>query len=175
MFVKKCAVCGAEFETGKGNTKYCSDACRTAAAKEKRAEWEKKTDYRTKQRRAMELYRAKITEEEDRARRKKERDKRAAQKRKQTKEINARRTAREDAAARGDYLAQMEIAREKYGNTNNFDYWRAFKLYEISFAASWGRESKRTVNGVSVYEEDFEARVMEELTRTGRIVSKLEQ
>lgn len=29
--VKKCAVCGREFETGRGSRKYCSDGCRYKA------------------------------------------------------------------------------------------------------------------------------------------------
>lgn len=55
MSVKKCLICGQEFETARPNKKYCSLVCRESGAKLRRMKWNDKnprysTDYMQKYR-----------------------------------------------------------------------------------------------------------------------------
>lgn len=47
MHIKRvCKICGAEYWTGNGKAKYCSDPCRREAIRRKQKEWrEKHPDY----------------------------------------------------------------------------------------------------------------------------------
>ena len=170
MFIRKCDICGADFEAHNGNAKYCSEACRKEGKKAARQEWVIRTNYNEKKRHAMELYRAKITEEEYQKQRKKEKNRRAALKRKQTIERNRQEKELQDKAAAGDPSARMTLAQR---SGNDLEYWAAYRDSCIEYDNQEShRLGEQTVNGISVYESNFPERVIEAIKRDKRTVTK---
>ena len=166
----KCKTCGKLFITANSNGKYCSVACREEGRRKTRKEWEERTNYLEKKRLQAQAYREELAENRRRAniasanRRNAEYMARAA-------DLEAKaRADLEVAAAAGDYDAQMELAIS--GEVIDWRaYWKAYKAAEIAYAKEWNRDSTRTVNGVSVYEEHFEDKVMDAIQKQGRIVT----
>ena len=163
-----CSICGKEFATQAGNVKYCSPECKEEGKQQRRKEWEERTDYKEKQRQIMKAYRGKVAEEERQAAIKiKEQQaiERQKEAERQSKEQQAE--LRKKAAA-GDPFARMYLA-----EPNSKEYWEAYKQYEIEYAASWGRESTRTVNDISVQDPCFSHKVVEAIKELGIIVTRL--
>ena len=168
MYMKKCAICGREFEAEKGNRKYCSEDCRIEGKKAARQDWIIRTDYNAKKRHAMELYRAHITEEQYQAQRKKEKNRRAALKRKATMRANREEKELQEKAAAGDPYSRQVIARR---NKDALGYWQAWAdgviAYEKQFSKRYGQY---VVNGISVNEPDFAKKVVESQKTSDRTV-----
>lgn len=142
---KKCAFCGAEFEPGQPCMKYCSPECRKGGERQKRKEWEARTDFNGKRREARKLEKAQNS---------------PIQPRKQMpREILGPQPKRETgkAPARPDCYSRK--------------YWNRFQDDEIHFAESMNRISQRTVNGISVYDPEFSEKVIESIKKTGVIFS----
>lgn len=172
MYIKKCAHCGREFEAGKGNQKYCGIDCRIAAQKILRADWEEKTNYLEKRRHANELKRQRITEEQYQERqkqRKKEQKKRLKQLQ-QTRE-REQQELKEQAAA-GDPWAILHIIYTdmlKASNTS-IEYWQLYKQYQILYAEQFNCISNTIVNEISIFDDNFDQRVIETIQQTGKII-----
>lgn len=174
MYVKKCAHCGAEFEAGKGNQKYCGIDCRIAAQKILRADWEEKTNYLEKRRHANELKRQRITEEQYQERQKQRKKDQANRKRQLTRKRNKEQQELEKQAGAGDLRAVMRIACEnmsKIGNNTSAEYWLYYKQFVTANAEINGMISGIMVNGVSLYDDNFEQRVVDTIQQTGKIIA----
>jgi len=153
--IKVCEICDNEFETVYTNKKYCSEECSREAIRE--------AD-RLRKLKKREVIRKKQTAEEMERRRLK-----MAEIEKRTEEIA--RESKADLEKRlkaGDPFARMRIAKP-----NSKEYWEAYKQYEIEYAASWNKESTRTVNGVSVHDPYFSQKVVQAIKDLGVIETRL--
>ena len=150
-----CGICNKEFETIYTNKKYCSKECSRKAIRE--------AD-RLRKHKEREIVRKKQTAEEVERRRLKK-----AESEKRTEEIaRERKAVLEKGLKEGDPFARMRIA-----EPNSKEYWEAYKQYEIEYAASWGRESTRTVNDISVHDPCFGRKVVEAIKELGIIRTRL--
>ena len=170
MFIRNCAVCGREFEAQNGNSKYCSEECRIEGKRAARQEWVVRTDYNAKKRHAMELYRAKITEEEYQKQKKAEKNRRAALKRKHTIERNRKEEELQAKAASGDLLACLSIALNEKDHLYSVSYWQALQNYQLD---QLSLKDDYVVNGISVRDPDFPKKVVYSLESEKKIVSSL--
>lgn len=159
MKSKICPICGTEFTPKSNNSKYCSDNCRKIGRKVNRKKWELETDYREKQKEKAAEYRKK-QKAENQAQDKKKKKEKAAKK----TSLKAKNTADKPAST----IELLAAAIGRAGNTS-IEYWRAFKDYEIEFAEEAGIISKTEVNGISVYNGDFENLVIESIKEHGAI------
>jgi hypothetical protein len=153
--VKRCPVCDTEFESHKLSQKYCSEDCRLVRVREndrirKRKERAEEKAIREKEKQRIKQAKAEAREKED------------------AKRTSEQQAELEKKAAQGDALARMRIAKP-----NSKEYWEAYKDYEIEYAESWGRESTRTVNDISVHEPNFGRKVVEAIKELGIIRTKL--
>lgn len=154
----KCAICGQEFESSSGNSKYCSMDCRQAGRYRKRKEWEERTDYKEKQRIAVAEYRA---EQEKKA----EKEAKAADRRRKCAETRARHKREreeieelEKKAKKGDRLAKLRLAMYK---GDILEYWKQYRDIIIEEDERLGKVSKATIGGISAYDDAFEYKVLE--------------
>lgn len=170
MFVKKCEICGNMFDATNGNAKYCSDKCRTEGTYNKRQEWISKSGYYEKQRHKAELRRLKVTEEQLRERKKREKQDRYNAKRRQEYAISKRLSKLQERADAGDITAKFQIAIRTMSPTS-VEYWNALKEYELAFCKEHGFTSRRVVNDISIHDDYFEIKVVESILERGRIVS----
>lgn len=151
MKSKICPICGTEFTPKSNNAKYCSDKCRKTGRKVSRKNWELKTDYREKQKERSAEYRQEKREQEQ----EKEKNQKA-------KKTAARTKTKKKPAKSKRPVEKMSAALGKGGNTG-FEYWNAFKEYDIELAEKAGKASTTEVNGISVYNGDFENLVIESI------------
>lgn len=159
MFRKKCEICGKQFDGKVPNAKYCSDACRDRGAALRREEWEERTGYRKKKREEMQQRRR---EAEERFRRPS----------KSREEVHAEYMADlYSRAEAGDHYAKREIARM---NGDRIGFWTAYRDEEIAWSASFGKKSRRIVNGISVYDPDFVESVIRSIDEGGQCIQSLE-
>jgi len=160
-----CPVCGKEFE-GKGRKRFCSPVCQMKGSRQTRKEWEQKTGYLEKLRESRRIQRAEESEakrnEAEKARKKHHRAEKQRDRRAETREQKAR----QKRAEKGDYYALMDIAQE---DGDMLSYWKYYKLEELAFCKSMGKDSTRKVNGIPVQDEDFEIKVIETIKRFGEI------
>lgn len=170
MIIKRlnCSICHVEFTTTSRNAKYCSEECRQEGTYQQRKEWESKTNYKEKQREAMQQYRKEKTEIknviniEERNRKDKERKKETE------KRINERQAELMDRVKAGDPLARMTVAKPQ-----SIEYWEAYQDYAINYAESSGEDSRRIVNGISVHEPDFAEKVILTIEELGHVKTEL--
>src|SRR5690625_1073850 len=111
--IKNCKICGSEFETNNTNKKYCSVECRQERIKE--------YDRARKQKARQEAKKVKIAELEQK------RKEREAKEREYQKELEAKQHRLVAKAKRGDPWARMQLAKPF-----SYDYWEAYKDYEIN-------------------------------------------
>ena len=163
-----CSICGKEFTTQAGNVKYCSPECREEGKQQRRKEWEDKTDYKEKQRQAMQIYRGKITEEERQAAIKIKEQQAIERQQEDARRRSEQQALLREKAATGDAFSRMRIA-----EPNSKEYWEAYKQYEIEYAASWGKESTRTVNDISVHDPCFGSKVVQAIKDLGIIRTRI--
>ena len=146
-----CPVCGRKFTATDKKIVYCGAECRTTARRKRDA-----AAHRAK--------RAEGAKERNRIRveRAQEREARAdASKRKFIEDFEARCNA-------GDPSALMLDAKAAGGNMSA-DYWRHFAQVEMLQAESNGTTAKTLVNGFSVYEDEFEEKIIESIAAHGHI------
>lgn len=157
MLKQICAICNKEFEKQGGNVKYCSAGCKREGQRQRRKEWEVRTGYKEKQRQAAIHHRAKQVEQEakEAARKKKS----AETKAKRKNERNAV-AELEKKAADGNKWALARLALKK-GKV--LEYWRLRKELVQEEDEKAMLVSNVIVGGLSVYEDDFECKIMEQL------------
>ena len=159
MFRKKCEICGKQFDGKVPNAKYCSDACRDRGAALRREEWEERTGYRDKKREEMQQRRLEAAE-------------RSRPKVKSRDAIHAEymEKLRTDAAA-GSHYARATLARM---NGDRRGFWRAYRDEEIAWSATFGKKSRRLVNGISVHDPDFVDAVIASIGKSGQCIQSLD-
>ena len=152
-YVKVCPVCGKTFKTGNELYTYCGPECRVTARRKREREY----------RRAERASARPETVSEAFVRARSEETERRAQK------------SREDFERRckaGDPHALMIREKAQNGNRSR-RYWELFAKCEIDEAEVIGRTSRTTVNGISVYEDDFAGLVMESIRERRQIIIEL--
>ena len=163
---KKCLVCGKEFTPSKPNAKWCSAACRKVGQRQTRKVWEHRTGYSEKKKLEARERRAMAAA----VRLEKETEAREVVEERFRIHAEQMREKLERKAAAGDPASVMMIEKE---NGYTSEYWKAYQKREIEFSELSGRTSTRTVNGISVYEDDFPDRVLESIKETGHIISEV--
>lgn len=153
--LKRCPVCNTEFESNNLSQKYCSEECRLIRVREndrirKRKERAEEKAIREKEKQRIKQAKVEAQEKED------------------AKRTSERQAELSKKAAAGDPFARMNLA-----EPNSKEYWEAYKQYEIEYAASWGRESTRTVNDISVHDPCFGHKVVEAIKELGIIRTRL--
>ena len=158
--IKKCLICGKKFEA-RSNKLYCSAACQKKGNAKTRKAWETKTGYNEK-RRSSASERKRLEE----AKLQEEYEQRSLDRERRHEEISkAIRQDLLDRASRGEPAALMQLARER---GDRFSYWHNYKLDAITMSESQGRYSTQEVNGVSVYDPDFEELVISSIDESGK-------
>lgn len=74
--------------------------------------------------------------------------------------------AKKRALKNNDYEKQLEL----YFPLDK-EYWIAFKYLEIKNSEEYNRTSTMTVNGISVYDEEFEEKVLKSIEKEQRILA----
>ena len=77
-----------------------------------------------------------------------------------------------DAARAGEPFAVMALESLEHGN-KSVAFWEAWKRYDREYAASYGKESRSSVNEISVNEEDFSVLVAEAAQRGEMLVVRV--
>lgn len=136
--LKQCPVCDKEFEYS--NRKYCSDECSAESIREK------------------DKIRKRKKREADQQARLEKAIKRIEERQANSNELEERERRQRDLKARGDkgnYLAKMTLAKPF-----SYEYWNAYRDYEIENSKQFESTFIRYVNGISVYDDDFAEKVM---------------
>lgn len=68
----------------------------------------------------------------------------------------------------GDPLARMKLAKP-----NSKEYWEAYQQYEIEYYNKWNTKSIRVINEISIFDDDFVAKVLESIEVEKKIYSRL--
>ena len=151
-FKKICPVCGRSFETNNELYQYCGPECRRSA----RRAWDR--ERKRKERESASIRRRVAREPFEQARRA------------EAEERSAR--SREDferRCAEGDPHALLIREKGEHG-THSHRYWELFAECSIEEAETARKTSRTTVNGISVYEDDFAGLVMESIRERGQII-----
>lgn len=166
--ILNCAVCNQSYETIFPNKKYCSDICAKRGRINKRKQWEKDTNYNEKQRidklvKRQQEKEVRTAEETERLRLKKEEiDHKNAER------IKNEKVELEIKAKNGNPVARMNLAKP-----NSKEYWEAYQESEIDYYNKWNTKSIRVINEISVFDDDFVAKVLESIKVEGRIYGRL--
>lgn len=152
--IKECEICNTEFETVNPNQKYCSKDCR----KERIRRYD-----RDRKRKARQEARKIKNAELERKRKEKE-----LEERKYQKELEQKQERLVAKAKRGDPWARMQLAKPF-----SYDYWEAYKDYEINNSLQYKNNPIRYVNGISVHDDYFADKVIITIEEQGRIFSEL--
>lgn len=163
--VVKCPICGQEFATNKPREKYCVN-CKEEASKRTRDSWKIRSGYNEKQRNAIREKRAKELEIKTgitQAMKQAEYDARLKAEQERM-EKNHRELV--EAAKNGDALANMQLSR----GWEDSNYWKWYKQYEIE---NMNVNIDSIVNGISIFESDFESKVIESIKCDGRILREV--
>lgn len=157
---KICVICGKEFETLSGRANYCGSACKRIGQRQRRKEWEVRTGYRDKQRKAAAELRAEQAKAAELEAKKIDRKRRAAENR--IRRIKERQESKElqERAEKGDKIALMRLALKQ---RNVLEYWRIRKAIVLDEDERLGTTAKNTVGGIDVYDDAFEYKVVEML------------
>jgi len=163
-----CEICEKPFETSARNAKYCSDECRDEGARLKREKWEEETNYNERQRRRMAEQRKAEQEAIRRVSTEAHRKKRKRQEQEADKRKEERLNALKQRAEQGDNLALMHLA-----EPNSYEYWEAFRDYELEIMAEYEKPIVRYVNDVSIFDDNFSEKVVSSIKEQGIIKSYL--
>lgn len=166
--ILNCAVCNQSYETIFPNKKYCSDICAKRGRINKRKQWEKDTNYNEKQRidklvKRQQEKEVRTAEETERLRLKKEEIDQLHAERIKNKKVEL-----EEQAKKGDPVARMNLAKP-----NSKEYWEAYQESEIDYYNKWNTKSISVINEISVFDDDFVAKVLESIIVEGRIYGRL--
>lgn len=153
--MKQCPVCEIEFKSDGLSQKYCSEECRLSRNRE--YDRIRKRKERAEKRAIREQEKQHVQQAKKEAREQAEQKNREARE----QELMARVKA-------GDPLARMNTAKPF-----SVEYWEAYQEYEIGYAENWGKDSRRTVNNISVYEDDFAEKVIMTTKELGHVVTNM--
>lgn len=154
-YTRICPICGRSFVTHHVQIMYCGEECRVTARRKKDREAKAKT-------------RAKLSED------RKRKQEQFEQSRMEDMKDRAQRSrdAFEARCASGDPRALI-IRAKAHGGTLSETYWHYFALIEIADAERDGKTARTFVNGISVYEDDFASKVIEDIKLRGHIYIEL--
>ncbi|MBG9989016.1 hypothetical protein HZY88_08515 [Aerococcaceae bacterium DSM 111176] len=157
-----CAVCGNSFYTTANHAKYCGSQCREIGTKRVRNDWEKNTDYNDKVKLLMQEKRAAQRQEKNEALKAERLMHQQAQKAKDEEVAKVKREKLLAKAEAGDLRALRVLASER---GDLVEQWRLYKEMVLQSADKTGRYPNHIVGGVSLYDEDFEHLVAEQLEK----------
>lgn len=160
-----CPVCGAVFEPTAPRQKYCCTACRRAGTAVTRATWMNKSNHREKDRLRHRERRA----EERQARTDQEAKARERRTNEAVERLKDIQTAFNERCEAGDSRALLLREKGASGNSS-VRHWELFAAVELAEAERSGKISKTTVNGISVYSDNFGAEVMESIRERGHVI-----
>lgn len=163
-----CTICNQSFESKHSNNKYCSDECRNQGRKNRRKNWETETNYKEKQRINKTVQRQKKKEVRTAEELERIRLKKAEIKQRTDKQRDQRNNELEIKAKNGDPEARMSLAKP-----NSKEYWEAYQESEIDYYNKWNTKSISVINEISVFDDDFVAKVLESIEVEGRIYGRL--
>lgn len=155
MRTATCLICGKSFSTKSTNVKYCPD-CKKVGAELQRKRWEERTNYKERQRVAAQVRRNNKVEQEQTER--VQRNEATKKEIRESQEKNQRRL--EKRARDGDLTALRALAMK---NRDAREYWRLYKELCIAEDERMGRVGNNLVGGISVYEDNFEYLVLEQI------------
>ena len=157
-----CVVCGNSFNTTANHAKYCGSHCREIGNKKVRNDWEKNTDYNDKMKLLMQEKRAAQRQEKNEALKAERLMYQQAQKAKDEEVAKVKREELLAKAEAGDLRALRVLAGER---GDLVEQWRLYKEMVLQSAEKTGRYPNHIVGGVSIYDEDFEHLVAEQLEK----------
>ena len=160
--IRKCLICGKEFEYPRGNYKFCSPECREKGSRKAREAWEKRTDYTKNQR-----LKRRVDYEKKAEARIEERRKFLDELDQFHEAIRNRDELIEERAEAGELYAICTDDLE-YIDENSVKFWKEYAKYHIALDESFGYRSARTVNGISIYDFNFPKRVIRSILCEGR-------
>lgn len=169
-----CAVCGKTFTPGVGNAKYCSEACRQEGRRQRRKEWEARTDYLEKQRQAAQEYREAKAAASKQAAAASEAREATNRRRRELYRAKADAAALERQAAAGDVLARYGAAIRQGDNTTT-EYWTAMQAYLLSFRKQFPATGTLYVNGISIDDPNFPDKVAMTIAELGSITEETKE
>lgn len=87
---------------------------------------------------------------------------------KHTERIKNEQIELEEKAKNGDPSARMRLAKP-----NSKEYWEAYQESEIDYYNKWNTKSIRVINEISIFDDDFVAKVLESIEVEKKIYSRL--
>lgn len=162
---KICPICGATFIPDTPRRKYCSIACQKAGTATARAAWIQRAGHREKDRQRHREKRARARQARN------EQTAKSAERRtlEAVERLKGAQAGFEERCTTGDPRALMIREKAAHGNVTR-GYWELFATADIEEAETAGKTSRTTVNGFSVYADNFGADVAESIRETGHII-----
>lgn len=151
--IKRCPVCNNEVTNTKN--KYCSVSCRNESVKERdrlRKREERKAEREVIRRETSETHKKKL-----------EQQRQEVEKRQEESRIKLK-----ERAEQGDNLALMHLA-----EPNSYEYWEAYRDYELEVRAEYTNPRIRYVNDISIFDDDFVEKVLLSIAEQGIIFTQL--
>lgn len=151
--IKKCPICNNEVTNTRN--KYCSVSCRNESVKERdrlRKREERKAEREIIKREASETHKKKL-----------EQQRQEAEKRQEASRIKLK-----ERAEQGDNLAIMHLA-----EPNSYEYWEAYRDYELEVRAEYTNPRIRYVNDISIFDDNFAEKVVASIKERGIIFEQL--
>ena len=151
--IKRCPVCNNEVTNTRN--KYCSVSCRNESVKERdrlRKREERKSEREIIRRKTSETHKKKLAQQQQEAEKRQEESRLKLKKR----------------AEQGDNLAIMHLA-----EPNSYEYWEAYRDYELELRAEYTNPRIRYVNDISIFDDDFVEKVLLSIAEQGIIQSYL--
>lgn len=151
--IKRCPVCNNEVTNTRN--KYCSVSCRNESVKERdrlRKREERKAEREIIRREASETHKKKLAQLQQEAEKRQE----------------ASRIKLKERAEQGDNLARMHLAKP-----NSYEYWQAYRDYELEVRAEYTNPRIRYVNDISIFDDNFAEKVVSSIKEQGVIFAQL--
>ena len=151
--IKKCPVCNNEVTNTRN--KYCSVSCRNESVKERdrlRKREERKAEREIIKREASETHKKKLAQQRQ-----------EAEKRQEKSRIKLK-----ERAEQGDNLALMNLA-----EPNSYEYWQAYRDYELEQMEEYEKPRVMHVNDISVFDDNFSEKVVSSIKEQGRVSTHL--
>ena len=151
--IKRCPVCNNEVTNTRN--KYCSVSCRNESVKERdrlRKKEERKAEREVIRREASEAHKKKLEQQRQEAKKRQEKS----------------RIKLKERAEQGDNLALMHLA-----EPNSYEYWEAYRDYELEVMEEYKKPRVMHVNDISVLDDNFSEKVVSSIKEQGRVSTHL--
>ena len=151
--IKRCPVCNNEVTNTRN--KYCSVSCRNESVKERdrlRKKEERKAEREIIKREASEAHKKKLEQQRQEAKKQQEKS----------------RIKLKERAEQGDNLALMHLA-----EPNSYEYWQAFRDYELEHMEEYKKPRVMHVNDISVLDDNFSEKVVSSIKEQGGVSTRL--